>query len=341
MEEKSKRAIEEIRGILESGTKEFRSSDKWQEYLTMQSKMPDYSPNNCLLILMQTKGEASMCMGYKSWKQLGRYVKAGENGIKIICPAPKKIEVWQQKKDSEGNLIYHANGIPVREKVTRVIPYYKVGYTFDVSQTDGEPLPEICKRLEGEVEGAEELIEILQKISPVPLTFEVIEGRANGYFSPLEQKIVVKEDLSPNHTIHTCLHEITHAMLFLNGTDAKASRELKETEAESVAFVVMKRLLGDQLTAEDLGQYSFGYLSSWASSDDLSEMQEAMQTIQKTSLELINRIEEELKMWDLEKTSERVQDVPMKLESDAAGICAKTPNSTTKVSKATSHVPHM
>lgn len=341
MEEKSNRAIEEIRGILESGTKEFRSSEKWKEYLTMQSKMPTYSYNNCLLILMQTQGQASMCMGYKSWKQLGRYVKAGENGIKIICPAPKKIEVWQEKKDEQGNTIYHANGVPIKEKVMRVIPYYKVGYTFDVSQTDGKPLPEICRRLEGGVEGAEELIEILQKISPVPMSFETIEGSANGFFSPVEQKIVVKDSLSLNHKIHTCLHEITHAVLSLNGVDAKASRELKETEAESVAFMVMKRLLGDQLTAEDLGQYTFGYLNSWASNDDLSEIQDAMQNIQKTSLEIINKIEEELKMRDLEKTSEAVQDVPMKLESDAAGICAKTPERITKVSKATSHAPHM
>lgn len=341
MEEKQKQAIKEIGEILESGTREFRSSEKWQEYLTMQSKMPDYSYNNCLLILLQTQGQASMCMGYKSWKQLGRYVKAGENGIKIICPAPKRIEVWQEKKDAEGNLICHANGIPVREKVTRVIPYYKVGYTFDVSQTNGKPLPEICSRLEGGVAGAKELIEILQKISPVPMTFEMIEGRANGYFSPLEQKIVIKEGLSPNHTIHTCLHEITHAILSLNGTDAKVSRELKETEAESVAFVVMKRLLGDQLTTEELGQYSFGYLNSWASSDDLSEMQEAMQTIQKTSMEIINQIEKELKMRDLEKASEQVQAVPVELESDAVGICAKTVESITQPAKATSHAPHM
>ena len=286
--------IDEIKALLEDGTKRFRSSKAWMDHLSLQSKLPDYSFNNCILIGIQTGGKARMCMGYSSWKKLGRNVKAGEKGIRILCPSPKKISVEENKKDSEGNIIYGKDGKPVKEKVTKVIPGYKVGYTFADYQTEGKPLPEICHKIEGSVEGAEKLLKILQDISPVPLSFESIDGPMNGYYSPSEKKIVVKEDLPPNHKIHTCLHEITHATLDLNGTDKDATRGMKETEAESVAFVVMKNLLGDQLTTEDLGQYSFGYLNSWATSDDLTEMKQAMKVIQQTSADLIEKVEKEL-----------------------------------------------
>ncbi|MBR1862014.1 MAG: hypothetical protein IJ796_09195 [Lachnospiraceae bacterium] len=286
--------LDEIKKLLEDGTARFRSSEAWKDFLSMQSKMPDYSFNNCMLIMIQTKGKASMCMGFNSWKKLGRTVKAGEKGIRILCPAPKKITSEEEKRDKDGNLVYGVDGNPEKEKITKVIPGYKVGYTFDVSQTEGEPLPEICHKIDGSVEGAERLIEILKDISPVPLSFEKIDGTMNGYYSPAEKRIVVKEDLPPNHKIHTCLHEITHATLDLNGTDKDATRGMKETEAESVAFVVMKNLLGDQLTTEDLGQYSFGYLNSWASSDDLTEMKQAMKVIQQTSADLIEKVGKEL-----------------------------------------------
>ena len=286
--------IDEIKKLLEDGTKRFRSSASWKDYLSLQSKLPDYSYNNCILIGIQTGGKARMCMGYSSWKKLGRNVKAGEKGIRILCPSPKKITVEEEKKDSEGNVIYGKDGKPVKEKITKVIHGYKVGYTFDVSQTEGAPLPEICHKIEGSVEGAKKLLGILKDISPVPLSFETIDGPMNGYYSPSEKKIVVKEDLPPNHKIHTCLHEITHATLDLNGTDKEATRGMKETEAESVAFVVMKNLLGDELTEEELGQYSWGYLNSWASSDDLTEMKLAMKVIQQTSSDLIEKEEKEL-----------------------------------------------
>lgn len=292
--------IEEIHKMLEDGTKRFRSSEAWKQYLSMQSKLPDYSSNNCMLIMLQSQGKATMCMGFNSWKKLGRTVKAGEKGLRILCPSPRKIVEEQEKKDAFGNIVLKADGTPEKERITRVIPAYKIGYTFDVSQTEGASLPEICHRLDGSVEGAKQLIEALMNISPVPISFEAINGSANGYYSPSEKRIVVSNDLLPNHKIHTCLHEITHATLDLNGTDKDATRGMKETEAESVAFVVMKNLLGDQLTTEDLGRYSFGYLNSWASSDDLTEMKQAMKVIQKTSLNLIDRVKAELKRMDEE-----------------------------------------
>ncbi len=291
MNAESKEKLNELTQELAEKTKTFRDSDKWQEYLTMQSRMPHYSYNNCLLIAIQTKGEATLCQSFGGWKAMERSVKKGEKGIKIICPTPYKTYSFESKRDENGNEIRSADGSVQKEKVCHVQTGYKVGYTFDVSQTEGKPLPEICTRLDGSVEGAEDLIKILQDISPVPLSFEHVEGEANGFYSPSSQRIVVDSDLSPNHKIHTCLHEITHATLDLSGADNSASRELKETEAESVAYVVMKHLLGDKMSADDIGQYSFGYINSWASSDDLTEMKQAMATIQRTSATLIDRIE--------------------------------------------------
>ncbi len=292
MTEQDKEKISELTKILEERVKDFRSSDKWIEYLDFQSRMPHYSFNNCLLIAMQTKGTATMCQSFSGWKAMDRTVNKGEKGIKIICPTPYKKYAYEPKLDENGNVIKSADGTVQKEKVCHVQQGFKVGYTFDVGQTSGAELPEICTRLNGSVEGAEDLLKILQDISPVPLTFEHVEGEANGYYSPVGQKIVVDKDMSANHKIHTCLHEITHATLDLNGTDKGASRGLKETEAESVAFVVMKHLLGDKMTAEDIGQYSFGYLNSWSSDEGLTEMKKAMAIIQRTSALLIDRIED-------------------------------------------------
>ncbi|MBQ8116673.1 MAG: ImmA/IrrE family metallo-endopeptidase [Lachnospiraceae bacterium] len=291
MKEPEENKLEELSQFLEDGTREFSNSERWQEYLRMQARMPHYSYNNCLLIALQTKGEATLCQSFTGWKGMERHVKAGEKGIKIMCPAPKKVYIYEPKVDANGNVIYAPDGTVEKERVCKLLMAYKVGYTFDVSQTDGKELPEICTRLDGSVEGAQELLKVLEGISPVPLTFEHVQGAANGFYSPSDKRIVVDSDLSPNHQIHTCLHEITHATLDLSGEDNGATRELKETEAESVAFVVMAYLLGDKMTPEDIGQYSFGYLHSWSSDDSLPEMKAAMQTIQRTSLKLISQIE--------------------------------------------------
>nr|MCR5099320.1 ssDNA-binding domain-containing protein [Lachnospiraceae bacterium] len=234
-----KEKIERLSQMLEDGTRRFRSSEQWKEYLKFQAKMPAYSYNNTMLILLQTKGSASMCQSFSGWKACGRYVKAGEKGIQIICPAPRKVYSIRDKKDENGNTILRPDGSPEKVRESQIIPAYKVGYTFDISQTEGKEVPEICKRLDGSVEGAEKFISVLKEISPVPISFERIGGSANGFYSPSQRKIVVEESLDPNHQIHTCLHEIAHATLDLNGLDRGASRELKETEAESISYIVM------------------------------------------------------------------------------------------------------
>ncbi len=289
--EEMKQKVEALSKMLEDGTLAYRSSDQWKEYLKFAAKMPNYSYNNIALIHMQTQGNATFCQSFSGWKSCGRYVKKGEEGIKIFCPAPYKVYSIEDKKDANGNVIRRPDGSSEKVKVCHIVPAYKVGYCFDISQTEGKPVPEICKRLDGSVEGAEKFITVLKEISPVPIEIRHVEGSANGFYSPLEKKIVVDDGLDPNHQIHTCLHEIAHATLDLNGLDKDASRQLKETEAESVSFVVMSHFLSDRISPEEIGQYSFGYINAWASTDDLTEMKDAMKTIQLTSLNLINRIE--------------------------------------------------
>ena len=291
VQKETKEKIDQLSAMLEDGTRRFRSSEQWKEYLRFQAKMPAYSYNNTLLILLQTKGTASMCQSFSGWKACGRHVKAGEKGIQIICPAPRKVYSIEDKKDECGNTILRPDGSPEKERVSHIIPAYKVGYTFDISQTEGKEVPVICKCLSGSAEDAEKFIAVLRNISPVPIDFGHIDGSANGFYSPSQKRIAVEESLDPNHQIHTLIHEIAHATLDLNGLDRGASRELKETEAESISFIIMSHFLSDQISPEEIGQYTFGYLNSWASSDDLSEMKEAMKTIQLTSLNLTNKIE--------------------------------------------------
>ncbi len=308
MNEEAKQRLSELSEMLAEGVKAFRNSQQWMEYLRMQSRMPKYSFNNTILILMQSKGQATMCQSFTGWKSMDRSVKRGEKGLKIICPTPYKRYEYEPKRDENGNVIKAADGSVVKEKICHTMQGYKVGYTFDVSQTEGKELPEICRHLDGSVEGAEELIGILQEIAPVPMHIEPIDIRANGYYSPTMKTIVVDNGLSPNMKIKTGIHEIAHAVLNLSGADNGASRELKETEAESIAFVVMSHLMGDKMSAEEIGSYSFGYLNSWASSDDLTEMKQAMSVIQRTSADIIDRIEAVYaeRNKTVEKTAEKI-----------------------------------
>lgn len=285
-----KERIEELTKIIEDGVQQLRSSETWKQYLLMQAKMPHYSYNNCLLIAYQTKGEATYCMGYKAWEKMNRSVKAGEKGIQIICPVPTKIEYLIDKLDPNGNVIYKQNGEPEKELVKKVVMKYKLGYTFDITQTTGAPLPEICHRLEGDVTDFETLKNAIIKVSPIPISFEKISGRANGYYSPLGKRIVIDSDLSEKHKIHTMLHELGHAVLDISGEDNGVSREQKEVEAESISFICLNALLGSEADAEELGSYSFGYVGSWGD-DDLSEMKTALSTIQHTASAIINKIE--------------------------------------------------
>lgn len=311
MNEQTRQKIAEISQMLEDGVKSFRTSQQWMEYLTMQSRMPRYSFNNCILIMMQSAGAATMCQSFSGWKSMGRSVKKGEHGMQIICPAPYKTYSYESQKDKNGNEIRDSKGNVIMEKVCHTQMGYTVGYTFDVSQTEGKELPKICSHIDGSTEGIKELIGVLKEISPVPMYFESIDGRANGYYSAVAKSIVVDNNLSENMKARTGLHEIAHAILDLSGVDNGTSRELRETEAESIAFVVMQYLMGDKLSAAEIGQYSFGYLNSWSSTEDQTEMKAAMSTIQRTAADLINRIESVYQQREktLEKSAETATEI--------------------------------
>ncbi|MBQ9349361.1 MAG: hypothetical protein IJT94_18825 [Oscillibacter sp.] len=161
----------------------------------------------------------------------GTLCQAGEKGIPILAPAPYKRTIREKVIDPNTRKpMTGADGSPlVRERVIRV-PAYKPVPVFDISSTEGKPLPEICVDLTGDVENYEAFMEALRRVSPVPIEFIPITTGANGYFNHLEQSISVKEGMGQMATVRTTIHEISHATLH-NTTapipeDAKKYREL-------------------------------------------------------------------------------------------------------------------
>ena len=160
---------------------------------------------------MMQKPDAQLCQSFTGWKQMGRYVKKGEKGISILAPAPYKIEREQTKLDEKGRPVFDADGEPVKEKVEVTIRAFKVVKTFDLSQTDGKGLPTIDpSELVGNIEGYPKLLQALQEISPVPVSFELIDGDAKGFYHLEDKKIVVQDGMSEVQTIKTLLHEMAY-----------------------------------------------------------------------------------------------------------------------------------
>ena len=180
--EARKKEMEEITTKLEKGVKDIFSSDNFKDYLNFCAKLPRYSVNNQILIMMQ-KPDATMCQSFTGWKDMNRHVVKGEKGIRILAPAPYKMEREQDKLDANGRAILDKDGEPVKEKVEVTINAFKPVSTFDVSQTDGDPLPTLgIAELTGSVDGYKTLLDAITEVVPVPITFENIESGANGYF---------------------------------------------------------------------------------------------------------------------------------------------------------------
>ena len=308
-ENKNAQQVREITDKLEQGIKELFESERFKEYLRTMSKFYNYSFNNTLLIAMQ-KPEATYVAGYTSWQRnFDRQVMKGEKGIKILAPAPYKMQEEREKIDPVTQKpVIGADGNAVTETVEVLRPAFKVVSVFDVSQTDGKELPDIIvDELKGTVENYEAFFDALKQESPVPISFEDIPG-AKGFFSPVESRIAIQEGMSEIQTVKTAIHEIAHAKLHAFKPDEKAApedkkdRHTKEVEAESVAYTVCQRY------GIETSDYSFGYIAGWSSGKETKELKSSLDTIRKTAAEMIEGIDAKLKVLLSEKAQSTEKD---------------------------------
>ena len=344
--------LQEITAGIEQGIKELFESEKYMRYLSVMSKFHRYSVNNTMLIYMQ-RPDATLVAGFNKWKnQFERHVKKGEHGITIIAPTPYKKKIEEMKRDPDTQApILDADGKAVMEEKEIEIPMFRPVKVFDVSQTDGKPLPELASSLSGTVSHYEAFLEALRRSAPVPIEFEPMAANMDGYFSSEQQRIAIREGMSEVQTISAAVHETAHSklhdpkkyeaeptwkivMVSEGGTkqdfrldfateaeaeqaaaeegwryvdenqfewrleveedltavkQAAKNRNTEEVEAESISYAVC------QYFGIQTGENSFGYIASWSKDKELKELRASLETINKTSCELINDIERNYK----------------------------------------------
>ena len=293
--------LKEISERLEQGVKEIFTSERYTEYLNTMSKFHNYSFNNTLLITMQ-KPEATLVAGYQAWqKKFNRHVKRGEKGIQIIAPTPvrEKQEIEKIDPDTQEPIIGE-DGQPETEIVEMIIPRFRVATVFDVSQTEGEPIAELeVPELTGSVQFYDTFMQALQNISPVPIRMMNVEGEAKGYYHQTEKYIAIKEEMSNVQTMKTGVHEVSHALLHdrevMDAEGVLKDQTTKEVEAESIAYIVCNHF------GLDTSEYSFTYIASWCESRDVKALKASMDTIRKTSAEIIGNIEEQMHEIEMER----------------------------------------
>ena len=283
--------MKEITDRLETGIQELFESERYKAYLTSMSKFHSYSFNNTLLIAMQG---GQLVAGYNKWRDdFHRNVKRGEKGIKILAPAPYKVKKEVPKLDEQGQPVMDKDGNPVTEKKEIQVPAFKIVSVFDVSQTEGEPLPSIgVDELAGSVEQYEDFFKALEQTSPVPMAFEDIPGGSHGYYHLTEKRIAIQENMSELQTLKTAIHEIAHAKLHAIDPETPVTEQAdrpdsrtREVQAESVAYAVCQHY------GLDTSDYSFGYVAGWSSGKDLKELRASLETIRATAHELITTID--------------------------------------------------
>ena len=283
--------MKEITDRLETGIQELFESERYKAYLTSMAKFHSYSFNNTLLIAMQG---GQLVAGYNKWRDdFHRNVKRGEKGIKILAPAPYKVKKEVPKLDEQGKPVMDKDGKPLTEVQETQVPAFKIVSVFDVSQTEGEPLPSIgVDELAGNVEQYEDFFKALEQISPVPMAFEDIPGGSHGYYHLTEKRIAIQENMSELQTLKTAIHEIAHAKLHAIDPEAPVTEQAdrpdsrtREVQAESVAYAVCQHY------GLDTSDYSFGYVAGWSSGKDLKELRASLETIRATAHELITTID--------------------------------------------------
>ena len=309
--------MKEITDRLETGIQELFESERYKAYLTTMSKFHSYSFNNTLLIAMQG---GQLVAGYNKWRDdFHRNVKKGEKAIKILAPAPFKAKKEVQKLDAQGRPVMGKDGKPVTEVQEIQVPAFKIVSVFDVSQTEGEPLPSIgVEELTGSVERYGEFFKALEQTSPVPIGFEDIPGGSHGYYHLTEKRIAIQEGMSELQTLKTAIHEIAHSKLHAIDPEAPAIEQAdrpdsrtREVQAESVAYAVCQHY------GLDTSDYSFGYVAGWSSGKDLKELKASLETIRATAHELITTIDGHLAQLQQQRQTQQEQPQAAPLEQAA------------------------
>lgn len=264
---------------LTAGVADIFTSGRYQEYLTAMSKFRAYSAKNCALIMLQ-KPEATYVAGMKSWEaNFGRRVNRGETAIRILAPVTYKKELKTIVTDEVGVPVLDQDGNTVWQQAEREAVGFKVAYVFDLSQTHGKELPELVHTLDGKLDNYEDVRRAVESAAPCRVDYWALgANKANGFYSPQNNRIVIKKGMTEAQTIKTLLHETAHARLHNPGGPAKdADRRTKEVQAESIAYVVSGRL------GLDTSEYSFGYVAGWASGKEVKELMDSLEIIKSES----------------------------------------------------------
>lgn len=273
--EEKRNEVKEIMNKLEEGVTNIFSSDEYKKCLDFFSKFHNYSYGNIILIMLQNPCASSVA-SFTTWKSLGCKVKKGSKALKILCPVPYK---YKKEIESEDGSV---------EEIEQQGLRFKLGNVFDISQVEGE-IPSITKQLKGNSEELKSIIDYSIINSPIEIIIDdKLNGNSsNGYYHLIDKDIHVKEELDDLHKIKTIVHELAHSMLHKD-INNKLSRETKEVQAESVAYIVCNYI------GLDTSDYSFGYVAGWSKNRELKELKESLNIIEKTSKELIKFFENHL-----------------------------------------------
>ena len=322
--------MKEITDRLETGIQELFESERYKAYLTSMAKFHSYSFNNTLLIAMQG---GQLVAGYNKWRDdFHRNVKKGEKAIKILAPAPFKAKKEVPKLDAQGKQVIGRDGKPVTEVQEVQVPAFKIVSVFDVSQTEGDPLPSLgVEELTGGVEQYQDFFKALEQTSPVPIGFEDIPGGSHGYYHLTEKRIAIQEGMSELQTVKTAIHEIAHSKLHAIDPEATPAEQAarpdsrtREVQAESVAYAVCQHY------GLDTSDYSFGYVAGWSSGKDLQELRASLETIRATAHELITAIDGHLAELQQQRQAQQEQPEAAPIEQAAEqpnpdGVFSKLP----------------
>jgi len=309
--ENQKDKLKEITDRLEKGVREVFESERYKTYLKVLSRFHEYSYNNCILIALQNP-EATQVAGFTVWRdQFGRNVKKGEKGIKIIAPTVYKAARSQERKDpNSGKPVLGADGKPETDEVEYTVQSFHISTVFDVSQTEGRPLPQLgVDELTGDVDRFKDIFAAIERISPVPISFEDIPGESKGFYHQEEKRIVIREGMSELQTIKTALHELAHSRLHDRDRNAAAGtplppREVREQQAEAIAFTCCESL------NLDTSDYSFAYVASWGEKD-LGALKASLNLIRSESHAIITELDSQMK--EIERSREARNELATRL----------------------------